>query len=125
MSYALLAAACMLITDVLATIMVMAEAANRGWLAGIMDCAGWYVGIATTTISVTTLSGHDTVRKIWVLVLVGAANVFGTKLGQVTGQRLLGRLRARPALPSTHMLAGAREQRRDWDDEARNDRRIT
>lgn len=91
MQIALVAAGCMLVTDVLGTVMVQAEAANRGWLAGIMDTLGWYVSIATTTISVTSLSGNDTAQKVWVLILVGAANLLGTKLGQVTGKWLLSR----------------------------------
>jgi hypothetical protein len=47
--------------------MVQAEAANLGWLAGFCDTAGWYVAIATTTISVTSLSGHDTAgrKPLW------------------------------------------------------------
>jgi hypothetical protein len=98
MIVALIAAGCMIVSDVLAVILVQAEAANRGWLAGLMDMLGWYVGIATTTISVTTLAGRDTASKIWVLVLVGAANVLGTKLGQVTGKWLLGALDAEKKL---------------------------
>lgn len=105
MTVALLAAVAMLITDIIAVVMVQAEAANRGWLAGALDTAGWYVGIATTTISVTALQGHDTAQKIEVLVLVGAANLFGTKIGQVTGQRILARKqqpdsRSKPKEPS-------------------------
>ena len=95
MAVAVWAALAMVCTDVIAVIMVQAEAANRGWLAGACDTVGWYVGIATTTISVTTLSGHNTTAKIWVLVLVGAANLLGTKLGQVTGQRILKRFPAK------------------------------
>lgn len=95
MTIAVWAALAMVVSDVIAVIMVQAEAANRGWLAGIMDMLGWYVSIATTTISVTTLSGHNTANKIWVLVLVGGANVIGTKMGQVLGQKLLGRMNLR------------------------------
>ena len=91
MKLALIAAACMLITDILGTVMVMAEAKERGWLAGFMDMLGWYVAITTTSISVSTLSGHDTGEKVWVLALVGAANVFGTKLGVETGKWLMRR----------------------------------
>jgi hypothetical protein len=91
MKIALIAALAMVATDVLGTVMVMAEAKERGWLAGIMDCLGWYVSILTTTISVTSLQGHDTTQKVWVLVLVGAANIFGTKLGVVTGRALMRR----------------------------------
>jgi len=87
---AVLAALCMVVQDVVATIMVMAEAANRGWLAGVMDTVGWYFSITTTSISVTALQSHVVSEKVEVLLLVGLANLFGTKLGQVTGHRLLG-----------------------------------
>lgn len=96
MTVAIWAALAMVCTDVLSVVLVQAEAANRGWLAGICDTACWYVGIATTTISVSTLDGHNTAAKIWVLVLVGIANLLGTKLGQVTGKRLLKRFPAAP-----------------------------
>lgn len=89
MLVALIAALCMVVSDVLATIMVMAEAKERGWLAGFLDMGGWYVSVTTTSISVTTLSGHDTADKVYVLLFVGLANVLGTKLGQLTGSRLL------------------------------------
>ena len=96
MIIALAAAGAMLCTDILATIMVMAEAKERGWLAGLMDMLGWYASIATTTISVTSLTGHDTTQKVWVLLFVGAANVLGTKLGVVTGKALMRRFPATP-----------------------------
>ena len=80
-----LASVTMLATDVIATVMVMAEARNRGWLAGWLDTAQWLVGIVTTTVSVTALQGHSWTEKILVLLFVSAANLFGTKLGQVIG----------------------------------------
>lgn len=86
-SIAVIAAATMVATDVLGVIMVQAEARNRGWLAGWCDTAQWYVGITTTTISVTAFSGHSFSQKVLVGVLVGLANLFGTKLGQVIGSR--------------------------------------
>jgi hypothetical protein len=86
---ALLAAVTMVVTDVLGVIMVQAEAANRGWLAGLMDSLGWLFSIATTTISVTALSGHSMEKKILVVSFVTAANFLGTKLGQIMGQRLM------------------------------------
>ena len=92
MIVALAAASCMLITDILYTAMTMAQASGRGWLAGWLDASAWYVGITTTTISVTTLGGHGSIlsaRKLEVLLLVGAANVLGTQLGEVSGKRLL------------------------------------
>ncbi len=89
MIYAVIAAVTMVITDVLGVVMVMAEAHGRGWLAGWMDTAQWLVGITTTTITVTALQGHDFSEKVAVVVLVSAANLFGTKLGQVIGSRFV------------------------------------
>ncbi len=89
MTNAALAALCMVVVDVLATIMVQAEAANRGWLAGIMDTLGWYPSIICTTLCVLALDGHSVSAKGAVLALVGLANLLGTKLGQVAGKRLL------------------------------------
>jgi hypothetical protein len=86
---ALIAAVTMVITDVLGVIMVMAEARNRGWLAGWMDVAQWGVAIATTTITVTILQGHSLREKVLVIALVSAANLFGTKLGQVIGSKFV------------------------------------
>ncbi len=40
---ALVAAGAMVITDVLGVVMVMAEARNRGWMAGWCDTAQWIV----------------------------------------------------------------------------------
>ena len=87
MIFAIIAALTMVVTDVLGVVMVQAEARNRGWLAGWMDTAQWIVGITTTTITVTALQGHDMTEKVAVVVLVSAANLFGTKLGQMIGQR--------------------------------------
>lgn len=94
---AVLAAVCMVAVDVLAVIMVQAEATNRGWLAGWMDTLGWYPSIVCTTLCVLALDGRSIRAKVAVLVLVGAANLFGTKLGQVVGKRLLAR-KARKSL---------------------------
>ena len=89
MTYAVIAAVTMLFTDVLGTVMVIAEAHEQGWLAGWMDTAQWLVGITTTTITVTALQGHNLNQKIAVIVLVSAANLFGTKLGQMIGSRFV------------------------------------
>jgi hypothetical protein len=87
---AILAALCMVAVDVLSVVLVQAEAANRGWLAGLMDVLGWYPSIICTTLCVLALDSHSTENKVAVLVLVGAANLFGTKLGQLLGKRVLG-----------------------------------
>ena len=116
---ALVAALAMLAQDILATVMVQAEAAAlslpatvrrrdtrravwlastarrylswRMWLAGLMDAAQWAVAITTTTISVEAFAGHDFARKAAVAGLVTAANIVGTTVGQAAGRRLLGR----------------------------------
>lgn len=85
----LIASLAMVAQDVLGTIMVQAEAANRGWLAGFMDASQWGVGITTATISITAFQGHDVRLKIAVASGVTAANIFGTKLGQMWGKKLL------------------------------------
>lgn len=94
---ALLAGVCMVLVDVLGVVMVQAEAANRGWLAGAMDTVGWYPSIVCTALCVDALNGPSLANKVAVLVFVGAANLFGTKLGQVVGQRLLARSARRRA----------------------------
>ena len=89
---AILAALCMVAVDILNTIMVQAEAGSRGWLAGIMDTLGWYPAIVCTTLCVVALDGPSLSDKVAVLTLVGVANLFGTKAGQIIGTRLLARL---------------------------------
>ena len=86
---AVYAAMCMVCQDVMGTLMVMAEARSRGWLAGVFDSAMWLFGIATTTISVTALQGHSTSEKVAVLVLVTAANLVGSRLGVYMGNRFV------------------------------------
>lgn len=87
---AVIAALCMVGQDITYTIVVMAEARNRGWLAGAFDFVSWYVGIFTTAISVAALNGHNTEEKIYVLILVGLANLFGTRLAVGIGKRITG-----------------------------------
>jgi hypothetical protein len=89
LTIALLAAGTMAVSDILATVCVMAESRGRGWLAGVLDSAGWLVSITTTAIAVTALQGHSLTEKVLVVVLVTAANLLGTKLGQIIGSRFV------------------------------------
>lgn len=89
MNVALLAALCMVVQDVVAVVMVQAENRSRGWLAGILDAFAWCFGMATTTVAVSTLQGHHTAAKVAVIVAVSVANVLGSKLGQVVGDRFI------------------------------------
>lgn len=86
---ALLAAVAMLIQDVLSVLMVQAEARNHGWLAGLFDSFGWIATITTTSISVTTLQGHNLDEKVLVVSSVTAANFLGSALGVYLGRKLI------------------------------------
>jgi hypothetical protein len=77
----------MVVQDVLGVIMVQAEARNRGWLAGLLDMIAWLVAFVTLNISLNAVNGHDTTEKWLVIILVSAANLFGTKLGQMIGAK--------------------------------------
>lgn len=81
---ALWAAVAMFVQDVLAVLLVQAEARNRAWLSGWLDSLMWVASILTTTISVTAFQGHDLTKKIVVVAAVTLANL----LGSVTGVRL-------------------------------------
>lgn len=82
------AAAAMLVQDILATVMVVAESRGRAHLAAAMDTLGWYAQIACTTVSVVTLSGHSLGAKVAVVIAVSVANYLGTWSGTKLGHRL-------------------------------------
>ena len=86
---ALLAAVCMVVQDVLATLLVQAEARNRAGLAAAFDAAMWCFGIATTSIAVTALQGHSLGEKVMVVGAVTAANVAGSFAGVKIGKRFI------------------------------------
>ena len=86
---AFLAAGSMIIQDLLATLLVQAEARNKAWLAALMDACGWFFGILTTTVSVTALQGHSLEEKILVIVLVSLANIAGTFAGVMIGKKYI------------------------------------
>lgn len=77
----------MLVQDIISVPLTQAEARNRAHLAGILDTIGWLVAMTTTFISVDTLQGHDVATKVWVIVIVSAANYFGTLIGTKIGKR--------------------------------------
>ncbi len=89
MQIALLAAFAMVFNDILGTLMVQAEARNRGWLAGIFDSLQWFATITTTTISVTALQSHSLHEKVLVIILVTAANLTASQVGVLIGKRLI------------------------------------
>ncbi len=91
---ALAAAGAMLLNDVAAVLLVQAEARNRAGLSAIFDSVMWLASIATTTISVTALQGHDLSTKALVLIAVELANVAGCYTGVAIGKRWIREKRA-------------------------------
>jgi hypothetical protein len=86
---ALWAALAMAANDLFAVLLVQAEARNRAVLSGALDTCMWAAGIATTTISVTALQGHDGPLKGLVVAAVSVAN-FAASWGAVKiGERLI------------------------------------
>lgn len=83
----LLAALAMLASDVLAVPLVQAEAEYLAHRAAALDTMGWLVGIATTFLTVAALEGHDTAKKVAVVLSVSVANYVGTYLGVRLGKR--------------------------------------
>jgi len=86
---ALWAALAMVVQDILAVCMTQAEARNRRSMAGALDVIAWLAAIATTSISVSTLQGHNTTEKVLVLVSVSLANFVGSYSGTAIGERFI------------------------------------
>lgn len=89
MIVALLAALAMVCQDILGVLLVQAEARNRGLLAGVFDALGWLATITTTSISVSTLQGHNLTEQVLVITLVTAANIGGSVLGVKIGKKII------------------------------------
>ena len=89
MKIAILAAACMVVQDVMGSLMVIAEARGKIWLSGALDAAMWIAGITTTSFSVVALTGHNTTEKVLLVSCVTAANLGGTALGVWTGKKFI------------------------------------
>lgn len=85
----LLAAVSMLIQDILAVLLVQAEARNKATLSAILDCLMWPAGMACTAISVTALQGHDLGLKAGVIVGVEIANLTGSYVAIGIGKRYI------------------------------------
>ncbi len=83
----ILAAVAMLAQDIISVALVQAEARSRAHLSAVLDTVGWLVNVTTVSISVVTLAGHDTARKIAVILAVSAANYLGTYMGVRIGKR--------------------------------------
>jgi len=83
------AAVAMLVQNVLAVLLVQAEARNRAVLAGLLDCLMWPAGMVTTTITVTALQGHHAGLKTEVIAAVTLANFAGSSAAVKLGRRFI------------------------------------
>ena len=85
----LLAAVSMAVADVLAVLLVQAEARNRALLSGVLDTLAWGAGIAVTFVTIDSLQGHNLDLKVAVVVGVSAANFAGSYIGVKIGRRFV------------------------------------
>lgn len=83
---AVLAALGMIVSDVLESLLTQAQSRNRAHLAGLMDTAGWLVGIYVTNWSLEGIHSTTT-RAVVVLAAVSAANYIGTYAGTKIGAK--------------------------------------
>ena len=79
----------MIFTDLLGVLLVQAEARNHGWLSGWLDTAQWIPGIICSSVTITILQSHSLFHKGLVILVVSAANLGGTKIGQVIGTKYI------------------------------------
>jgi hypothetical protein len=79
----------MLVQNVLAVLLVQAEARNRAVLAGLLDCLMWPAAMVTTTITVTALQGHHAGLKTEVIAAVTLANFAGSSAAVRLGRRFI------------------------------------
>lgn len=89
MTVIILAALAMFLQDLIAVPLTMAEARNKAHLSGLLDTLGWLVAITTTFLAVDTLAGHDTARKVGVIIAVSIANYLGSYMGVKVGKRFV------------------------------------
>ena len=85
----ILAAVAMLCADVLATLLVQAEARNRAVMSGVLDTVCWGASIVVTFLSIDALQGHSFGLKVAVVLAVSAANFGGSYLGVRIGKRFV------------------------------------
>lgn len=85
------AAAAMLVSNVLGTVRVQAEAANKAHLSGLIAATGQGFALITTVISVTALQGHGLLSKAIVVAAVMGATYLGTTWGVSIGKRIIRR----------------------------------
>ena len=74
--------------DVTLTFMVQAEARDRWVIAGLMDCVGFALQIATFGVSIEAIVKHGlTSQTLIILAALTVANFVGTGLGTLLGSK--------------------------------------
>ena len=84
-----LAAIAMVADDILATLLVMAEARDRAVLAGILDSIMWLFSMVVTFTTITVLQGHHLDTKVLAVCAITLANFTGSMAGVQIGKRLI------------------------------------
>ena len=87
MLIALWAALAMVVQDILGVLMVQSENRKRGTLAGVFDAAGWLFALVTLKYSLAAVDGHNTSLKVLVVLSVTVANIIGSRLGVMFGDK--------------------------------------
>lgn len=85
----MLAFVAMVIQDVLGVMQTQANARNNAHLSGVLDMLGWVAAIATTSISVDAINGHNFLMKALVITSVSIANYIGSVMGVRLGERFI------------------------------------
>ena len=83
----LLAAASMVVADILSVLLVQAEARNRAVLSGLLDTVAWGAALVVTLSTINALNGHDKPLMYGVVAAVSLANFGGSYLGVRIGKR--------------------------------------
>ena len=75
--------------DILAVSMVQAEARNKKALAGGLDVLAWLAAFLTLHNAQNAMNGHDLGLKVWIIVVVSAANFVGSYTGTLLGEKYI------------------------------------
>ena len=84
-----LAALAMVVDDVLAVMLVQAEARNRAVLSGILDSFMWMFSMLVTVTTVNVMQGHHFEKKAVAVGAITLANFVGSMAGVRIGRRYI------------------------------------
>lgn len=93
----LLAGVAMFVKDLFATFLVVAEANNRPWIAGILDVGMDLAQFAWMALGFEAILNGDVTQIVLVLVALAVGSMAATVSGVVIGHRLMPDRRPLPA----------------------------